>query len=363
MQNFFQNKKILITGHTGFKGSWLTQILLNWKAKIVGLSLASIENPNLFSILKLKGKIKNHFVDIRDFPKIKNILQKEKPEIVFHLAAQSLVREGYNDPLKTYSTNVLGTVNLLQAINNINTVKSAVIITTDKVYENKEYIYPYREIDALGGYDPYSASKAAADIATQSYIQSFFNPKEFNKKHNTLIAVARAGNVIGGGDWAPDRLIPDIIRAIYIKEKTIIIRNPRAIRPWQHVLEPLEGYLMLAKGLWEKQTQLVGAWNFGPDDASFVYVQDLVKTSLKIIRKGKLKIQRDQKKHEAQLLKLDTTKAKTILGWQPRLTFLECLQFTLDWYKNYYQKPKRLAEITKFTNQQIQYFFQKSKTL
>ena len=354
MKNFYKNKKVLITGHSGFKGSWLSQVLLNLGADVVGISLVPESKPSLFSILKIKNKVKNYFADIRDFEKIKKILEKEKPEIVFHLAAQPLVRDSYDDPLKTYSTNVIGTANILQAVKEIEGVKSVVVITTDKVYENKEWVFPYREIDSLGGYDPYGASKAAADIITDSYIKSFFNTKTFGKNHNTLIAVARAGNVIGGGDWAKDRLITDIIRAIYEKNEKIIIRNPLAIRPWQYVMEPLMGYMLLAKGLYEGRIELSGAWNFGPNDESFVCVEDLVKSAIKILGKGEMIIEKDNLKHEAGVLKLDITKAKNVLGWKPILNFEESLKFTFDWYRNYYENKENSI---KSTDNQIKYFF------
>jgi len=356
MKNFYRNKKVLITGHSGFKGSWLTQILLNFGADIAGVSLTPETEPNLFEILKLENKVKNYFSDIRDFEKIKKILKNEKPEIIFHLAAQPLVRDSYDDPLRTYSTNVMGTANILQATKEIENIRSVVAITTDKVYENKEWIYPYREIDSLGGYDPYSASKAAADIVTDSYIKSFFNIKDFNKKHGTLVAAARAGNVIGGGDWAKDRLIADIIRAVYEKNEKIIIRNPKAIRPWQHTMEPLWGYMLLAKGLYKGRLDFVGAWNFGPNDESFVCVKDLVKNAIEILEKGKMNIKKDNSKHEAGILKLDITKSKDILNWKPILNFKESMELTFEWYKNYYDNKN---DPVKFTDNQIKYFLEK----
>ena len=230
--------------------------------------------------------MKTFFCDIRNYDSLKEIFYKEKPEIVFHLAAQAIVRDSYDDPLKTFSSNSLGTANVLEAIRDCRYVKSAVIITTDKVYLNKESINPYCETDSLGGYDPYSASKAAADIIANSYISSFFNVSDFGKKHNTLVAIARSGNVIGGGDWANDRLVPDIIRAIYEKKENIIIRNPLAVRPWQHVLDPLGGYIVLAKGLYEKNINCVGAWNFGPNQENIITVEELVKKAINILGEG-----------------------------------------------------------------------------
>lgn len=358
MNNFFKGKKILVTGHTGFKGSWLTQILVRWGAEVVGVSLPPMAEPNLFAILDLEKKIKNYFVDIRNYSELKGVIEKERPEIVFHLAAQAIVRSSYDDPLETYSTNVLGTANILQALHEVDCAKSAVIITTDKVYENKEWIYPYRENDPLGGYDPYSASKAAADIVTQSYIKSFFNPEDFKTKHHTLVAIARAGNVIGGGDWAPYRLIPDIVRSVYEKNEKITIRSPRAIRPWEHVLEPLSGYLALSQKLYEGEVVFSDAWNFGPNDESFVSVETVVRCALTSLGRGEYEVQEDHSKHEAAILKLDTTKAKSLLDWHPRLNFQENIEFTIAWYKNFYQKRE---DSVKFTNAQIDAFFAREK--
>jgi len=348
MEKFFKNKKVLITGHTGFKGSWLTQILLNFKADVIGISLPPETTPNLFTVLKQKNKIKNYFVDIRNLNKIKNIIIKEKPEIVFHLAAQALVRDSYDDPIKTYSTNTIGTINVLEAIRKTSSVKSVVVITTDKVYENNELGISFKETDSLNGHDPYSSSKAAADIATQSYIKSFFN-----KKQGPQVAIARAGNVIGGGDWSKDRLIPDIMYSIYEKNAQVEIRNPQAIRPWQHVLEPLFGYLTLSKGLYQKKQNFIGAWNFGPKNESFVPVGNLTKEVFKIIGKGKLKIRSEKSKHEAEILKLNITKAKNTLKWYPILNFHKNIKLTSEWYKNYYEKT---IDPIKFTNNQIKRF-------
>ena len=356
MKNFYKNKKVLITGHSGFKGSWLTQVLLNFGADVVGVSLPPETSPSLFDILEMDKdpRIKNYFTDIRDFETIMKIFSDEKPEIVFHLAAQAIVRSSYDDPLKTISTNVIGTANILQAIKETETTKSAVIITTDKVYENKEWHHAYRENDALGGYDPYSASKAAADIVTNSYIQSFFNPKDLKDKHDTLVAITRAGNVIGGGDWAEYRLIPDIIRSIYVKKEKLESRSPEAVRPWQHVLEPLSGYLMLGQGLYEGKTDFSGAWNFGPNNESFVSVSRLISEAIKILGEGEYITKSDTSKHEASLLKLDINKANALLDWQPRFNFKDTLEFTFSWYRNYYEKREDVVE---FTNKQIEEFF------
>lgn len=353
--DFYKDKKVLVTGHSGFKGAWLTKILCSWGAEVTGFSLPPNTMPNLFDTLGLSNQINaNYFADICDYKKLKEIISKTKPEIVFHLAAQPLVRDSYNDPLATYNINVMGTANVLQAVKEVGGVKSVVIITTDKVYENKERTEPYSETDSLGGYDPYSASKAAADIVTSSYIRSFFNPSDFGIKHHTLIGIARAGNVIGGGDWAKDRLIPDIIRAIFERQEDIIIRNPNSIRPWQHVLEPLRGYLMLAERLYNGEKRLSGAWNFGPHEESFVCVEDLVSSGISILKRGKYKIVPDDTKHEANILKLDIKKAIDELGWRPRLNFVDGLKLTFDWYREFYGSSKNMIDLT---NNQIFSFF------
>jgi CDP-glucose 4,6-dehydratase len=354
MKDFYKNKTVLITGHTGFKGAWLSQILLNFGANVIGISLAPETSPNLFDTLSLEGRVRSYFVDIRDYSELKKVFSKEKPQIVFHLAAQAIVRNSYDDPLKTISTNVLGTANVLEAIREVGGIKSVVIITTDKVYENKEWHHSYRENDPLGGYDIYSSSKASADIITNSYIHSFFNPKDFKTKHKTLVAIARAGNVIGGGDWADHRLIPDIIRSVYEGDGKIISRNPESIRPWQHVLEPLSGYMLLAKELYKNRSELSGAWNFGPHNENFVTVGSLIDESVKILGRGIHKVIPDNSKHEARNLKLDINKADALLKWKPRLSFKENLSTTLDWYKKYYEEKRNIIS---FTNNQIKNFF------
>lgn len=354
MKNFFKGKKILVTGHTGFKGAWLSQILLESGSDVVGVSLPAETDPSLFSILGLERRMKTYYQDIRDFNAMKKIFEAEKPEIVFHLAAQALVRSSYDDPLKTFSTNVQGTANILQAIKETGGVRSAVIITTDKVYNNNGLPNPYRETDPLGGYDPYSSSKAAADIVTSSYIQSFFNAADFGEKHDTLVAIARAGNVIGGGDWADDRLVPDIVRAIYDKKEEIVLRNPKAVRPWQHVLAPLHGYLMLAHELYEKNTDSVGAWNFGPHPDESITVEEVVKEAIKILGAGSHRVEADTTKHEASLLTLDISKAKSELKWEPKIDFEASVKMTFDWYKEYHENRDKIVE---FTNKQIAEYF------
>ena len=355
LQGFFKNKKILITGHTGFKGSWLSRILLNWGADICGIALKPDTSPNLFDVLGIKKDIKNHFCDIRNFKGVKKITKEEGPDIVFHLAAQPLVRTSYDDPLYTFGTNILGTANLLQAIKEVGGVKSAVIITTDKVYEDKKEGNFYKEEDKLKGYDPYSSSKAGAEIVIDSYIKSFFNPKDYNKVHKTLIASARSGNVIGGGDWQKDRIIPDIVRAVFEQKKKLIIRNPQSIRPWQYVLEDLEGYLMLAKKLYQGKKRFSGAWNFGPDKKeNCLTVKELVEKSFKILKKGSYVVKKDLAKYEAGIVRLNIDKAKKELKWRPKIGIDKTLELTFDWYRNFYEKK----DCPDFTDNQIKSFFE-----
>lgn len=333
LKNFYQNKKVLITGHTGFKGSWLTIWLKQLGAEIIGIALDPKTDRDLFLLAGLSDKIKDYRQDIRDHNKIQEILIKEKPEIVFHLAAQALVFPGYEDPLSTFETNVMGTVNILEACRNTESVKQVVIVTTDKVYENKEQLTGYKESDNLGGHDPYSASKAAAEIITQSYRLSF--NQSSNQSINQSISTARAGNVIGGGDWSLNRIVPDCIRSLE-KNETIIVRNPQAIRPWQHVLEPLSGYLMLAVKMAMDPEKYSGAWNFGPEESDIIEVQALVKEILKYWGKGSWKTNPDNNTpHEAGILKLNINKSKKVLGWKPLLNTGKAVEMTVNWYKNY----------------------------
>lgn len=349
LQTFFKGKKVLITGHTGFKGAWLTKILMMWGAKVSAISLDPHTEPNLFDVLKLKKGISHHIVDVCDYEAVKKVFDFEQPEIVFHLAAQAIVKASYDDPLRTYHVNTMGSANVLEAINTTKSVKSAVMITSDKAYENREWVYPYRETDRLGGIDPYSASKAAADIINQSFIACFLN-----KEDSPLVAIARAGNVIGGGDWSPNRLIPDVVRAIYEEKKPVITRNPQAIRPWQFVLEPLSGYLLLAKLLFEGNKAFVSQWNFGPNDENFIPVIELIKRGTDILGKGSYEIDENSGFHESRFLKLDISKAKTDLNWHPRLGVKETLEFTYNWYKNYYEK---IEDPIEYTEKQIEDFF------
>ncbi len=351
--DFFHNKKILITGHTGFKGAWLSHILLNFGVKVVGVSLDPPTRPNLFELLDLQNRLTHYRADLRDLGKLQEIFSKEKPEIVFHFAAQALVREGYRDPHFTFSTNVLGTVNVLEAVRRIGEVGAVVVATTDKVYKNRGVLYPYKEEDILGGEDPYSASKVAADISTQSFIKSFFPAEKLGRTHSTAVAIVRSGNLIGGGDWGTDRLLPDIVRSVYEEEKKILIRNPKSVRPWQHVLDPIHGCLLLAKELLLGNEKAVGAWNFGPKETNFLTVEEIVKRAFEILGQGEYEIVPDSNKPEEALLTLDASKAHKYLGWQPRYHIDEALEKTLVWYKHFYEQKS----VVKITDEQISTHF------
>jgi CDP-glucose 4,6-dehydratase len=332
---FYHRKRILITGHTGFKGSWLSIWLHELGAEVIGVAQSPCFNRDNFVLSGIGKKIKADIrADIRDSSRMKEIFQEYQPEIIFHLAAQPLVRLSYEIPVETYQTNVMGTINILEAVRVTDSVKIGVMITTDKCYENKEQIWGYRENEPMGGYDPYSSSKGAAEIAISSWRRSYFNPNEY-AKHGKSIASARAGNVIGGGDWAPDRIIPDCIRALE-SNKSIEIRNPKAIRPWQHVLEPLSGYMLLAKKMWDEPTKYCESWNFGPYAESISTVWDVASKIIENYGSGELKDLSDPNAlHEAKLLMLDINKAKFQLGWEPRMNIDQTVKLTVDWYKTY----------------------------
>ncbi|MDA0771773.1 MAG: CDP-glucose 4,6-dehydratase [Cyanobacteria bacterium] len=333
--NFFKDKKILITGHTGFKGSWLSLWLTELGANITGYALEPETHPNLFTALSLEKKIKHYIGDIRDYAKLNEVIQKEQPEIVFHMASQPLVRRSYKNPRETYEVNVMGTVNLLEAVRHCDSVRTVINITTDKVYENQDYGLAFREDDPLGGYDPYSSSKAATELVTASYRNSFF------KEQGIGLASARAGNVIGGGDWSEDRLIPDCIKALESK-KTIVIRNPYATRPWQHVLEPLSGYMQLAIKLNQDPRTYAQAWNFGPRHDSVINVEELVKKLIGDWGQGEYQVDKGEHVHEAKYLELDIQKAVRKLNYSPILSIEENLRMTVDWYKEFYQNPEAI---------------------
>lgn len=347
--SFWNNKRVLIIGHTGFKGSWLSFWLKNLGSEVCGYSLAPETSPNLFENLELENRINSVIGDIRDLENFGNVAKDFQPEIVFHLAAQSLVRKSYREPVETYTTNVIGTVNILEAIRNVKSVRSVVIITTDKVYENKEWHWAYRENERLGGFDPYSNSKACAELAVSSYRNSFFAESE------TLIATARAGNVIGGGDWSEDRLLPDVFRSLIFGDD-LLIRNPNSVRPWQHTLEPLAGYLKLGEKLFGGEKDFAEGWNFGPSEDDSKPVGFILENIKKIWDENvSWKIADGEHPHEANLLKLDSSKAKNKLGWKPKLSLDEALKLTTDWYKEF----KNKSDLTEITTKQIEFYTNK----
>lgn len=333
--SFFHNKKVLITGHTGFKGSWLSLWLQSLGAKVTGYALAPPTNPNLFEVADVARGMDSIIGDIRDLEKLRSVMGEKRPDIVIHMAAQALVRRSYQDPVETFSSNVMGTVNLLEAVRLTNSVRVVLIVTSDKCYENKEWLWPYRENEALGGHDTYSASKACAEIVTAAYRKSFFAGYGEHRP-GTLVASARAGNVIGGGDWAEDRLIPDIMRAFGASEP-VVIRNPSAIRPWQHVLEPLHGYMMLIEKLWEGNAQFADSWNFGPDYYDAKPVSWVVDSIVSLWGNGaSWKMDESVQPHEAHSLTLDSTKARTLLKWTPKYSVADAVAKTIEWYKIFY---------------------------
>ncbi len=334
----YKGKRVFLTGHTGFKGSWLAYWLKAMGAEVKGYSLAPNTEPSHIDLLKLD--IESVYGDIRDSEKLKKELVSFKPDIVFHMAAQPLVRYSYREPHETFETNVMGSLNVYEACRASETVKTIVSITTDKVYENNEWVWGYRENDRLGGKDPYSASKAAMEIMTNSYRHSFFNLDKFGDEHDILLGVGRAGNVIGGGDWAEDRLIPDIIRAS-LKGVATEIRSPDAVRPWQHVLEPLSGYLLLGQKLIERDTRFHDAYNFGPLVQEELTVGQVIEILKNEWNKVDYIIKRpDVVLHESTLLKLDCTKAHNSLKWKPTWTTEAGIKITIDWYKSYYENQE-----------------------
>lgn len=322
---FWLGKRVLVTGHTGFKGGWLAIWLHRMGAQVSGLSMAPLTSPNLFELALVDVVCDSYICDLRDQAEVAQIVGKVAPDIVFHLGAQSLVRESYKSPIETFSTNVMGTAHLLEAIRDIDSVRVAIMITTDKVYKNNEWLWPYREGDALGGHDPYSASKAASEILISSYRSAFL------AESGTAVSSARAGNVIGGGDWSADRLIPDAVRA-WQNGNELDIRRPEAIRPWQHVLEPLAGYLKLAEASWN-DPQLAGAYNFGPDTSGSASVQNVIELARATYGSGTVTFgDGNDGPHEAGLLTLEVTKSRTVLNVQSRWSLAESIKRTMQWY-------------------------------
>lgn len=329
---FWQSKRVFVTGHTGFKGGWLTLWLNALGAKVTGYSLAPDTEPNLFTRAHVADDCESIIGDIRDMAALGEAVKRARPEIVIHMAAQPLVRESYLRPVETYETNVMGTINVLEAIRGVSTVRAAVMVTTDKCYENREWEWGYRENEPMGGYDPYSSSKACAELVTSAYRNSFFNPQRY-AEHRVALASARAGNVIGGGDWAVDRLVPDIVRALG-RGEAVKVRSPHAIRPWQHVLEPLAGYLALAEQLYVGGTKFAEPWNFGPYDSDARPVEYIVGELVRLWGDGaNWVLDADVHPHEATYLKLDCSKARNRLNWQPRWNLNSALENIVGWYK------------------------------
>ena len=329
---FWSGKRVLITGHTGFKGSWLSLWLQKLGAEVTGYALQPPTQPNMFEVAGVAENMSSILGDIRDLASLTQAVKAARPDIVIHMAAQPLVRYSYANPVETYSTNVMGTVNLLEALRLTGNTRVIINVTTDKCYENKEWHWGYRENDALGGYDPYSSSKACSELVTAAYRNSFFNPDDF-ARHQTAVATVRAGNVIGGGDWAPDRLVPDAVRFI-AAGTPVIIRSPHAIRPWQHVLEPLSGYLLLAERLYLQGTEFVGSWNFGPDSGEARSVAWMIDRFTSLWGgDASWKLDPNPQPHEASYLKLDCSKATSELGWRTRWTLDDELKMTVEWYK------------------------------
>lgn len=334
ISNFWKDKKVFLTGHTGFKGSWLSLWLQQLGARVTGYSLGIPTTPSLFALARVKDGMESIEGDVRDYEKISRAMMKSQPEIVIHLAAQPLVRKSYQDPIETYATNVMGTVHVLQAVRKCKKVKAALVVTSDKCYENQEWLWGYREQEPMGGFDPYSNSKGCAELVVSSFRKSFFSENSPQSKR-VAVASARAGNIIGGGDWAEDRLIPDVMSALK-KKRPVIIRHPQAIRPWQHVLDPLGGYLMLIQKLVEEKSGYAEGWNFGPRDEDAKPVSWIVERLTKSWGSG-ISWQKDRgdHPHEAQYLKLDCSKARTKLGWQPHWNLEMALDKIVEWYRAY----------------------------
>jgi CDP-glucose 4,6-dehydratase len=345
---FWNGKKVLLTGHTGFKGSWLSLWLQKAGAQLVGYALPPPTTPSLFAVARVADGMRSIEGDIRDLPHLEAEFQRCEPEIVIHMAAQSLVRYSYDHPVETYMTNVIGTVNVFEAVRVTPSVRAVLNVTSDKCYENREWPWGYRENEPMGGYDPYSSSKGCAELVTSAYRNSYFSGKDCR----VALASARAGNVIGGGDWAKDRLIPDIMQA-FLQEDAVVIRNPAAIRPWQHVLEPLSGYLTLLERIHEGGREFGEGWNFGPEGSDTRPVSWIVETLARLWgRDTTWKADRAQQPHEARYLKLDCSKAHSLLGWQPKMSLREGLERVVDWFRAYQNKQDMreytLSEISSY---------------
>lgn len=333
----YAGKKVFLTGHTGFKGAWLSLWLKMLGAKITGFALEPPTEPSLFNELGIQEDITHFIGDIRDISCLREVIKKSEPDIVFHLASQPLVRLSYEQPVETFSTNVVGTANVLEVIRGVKSVKTCLCITSDKCYENVEWPYAYRENDPMGGSDPYSASKGCSELVVSSYRRSFF-PVSKISEHGVALATARAGNVIGGGDWAQDRIYPDAVKALAARKK-IPVRNPNAVRPWQHVLEPLSGYLWLAAKMLQSPADFADAWNFGPFCSGNITVKSLVEKIISVWGTGEMEdISSGHKNspHEANFLKLDCSKASGLLNWRPCMSVDDSIRFSAEWYKGFY---------------------------
>lgn len=337
----YKGQRVFITGHTGFKGGWLSVWLKQMGANVTGFALAPTTTPNLFDLAQVGDGIQSHVGDVRDASQLRDVLEQTQPTLVFHMAAQPLVRLSYTDPVGTFATNVMGTVHLLDAARHVPSVRGVVVVTSDKCYDNREWVWGYRENEAMGGADPYSCSKGCAELVTAAYRRSFTGPKS-----SLSIASGRAGNVFGGGDWSDDRLVPDIVKAV-MNDRTVVLRNPGAVRPWQHVLEPLSGYLLLGQRLLSGEPAWADAWNFGPDAGADLTVGELTETVLQRWGKGRLEIQPDPSApHEANLLRLDSSKARKLLKWRPVLSLGEAIAWTVDWYRAFEHNKQNVREVT-----------------
>ena len=354
-QAFWRDKRVLVTGHTGFKGGWLCLWLARLGARVSGLALAPPTRPSLFEVARVGETMKSTLGDVRDLAVVRKAFRNSRPEIVFHMAAQPLVLYSYDQPVETYATNVMGTVNVLEACRQCDDVRAVVVVTSDKCYENREWVWGYRENEPMGGHDPYSSSKGCAELVAQAYRQSFFH----RGGHPAHVASARAGNVIGGGDWAANRLIPDFMKSI-LKGEPVIIRSPRSIRPWQHVLEPLAGYMELAQRLYSDGEAFAEGWNFGPDAGDARSVQWIVERIARLWGEG-ARWQADDRvhRHEATYLKLDCAKAQSALGWRPRLNLSTALAWIVEWYQHYRDQ----ADMREVTEREIMRYEQLSKEI
>ena len=356
---FWKAKRVLVTGHTGFKGSWLGTWLVDMGSSVVGYALEPPTEPSMFEVLSLRGLLEHHDGDVRDADALAGVLHRAAPEVVFHLAAQPLVREAHRDPVGTYATNIMGTVHLLQAVRQCPSVRVVVIVTTDKVYENREWLWGYREVDALGGHEPYSSSKASAELVVAAWRSTYFDPKA--PSQTVTVATARAGNVVGGGDWASDRLVPDAVRAFSVG-RPVQLRNPLSTRPWQHVLEPLGGYLLLAQRCWH-ETRFGQAFNFGPPPEDEVSVGEVIERLTRhwgdAARWEDVSSEQSGAPRESGRLQLDWSKAHTLLGWRPRTDLDWCLEQTARWYQQH-SNGSGAEQMRALTLEQVQAFERRS---